>query len=121
MEIQNTPTLGIGLPSLAIIYPDDEEDIPNSYNLWSRAQSITQSVIEPHLIPTLKLNTPNRRLNHGYASAAQALQIKELFSKIQANPGALLANATIEIDENTNPYFTGSIIDKGTGKSLEFC
>ena len=71
-------------------------------------------------MPTLKRNTPNKKINHGYASSSQDLQIKELLSKIQANTESWLSNATIDIDENTNPYFSGSIIDNSTGKSLEF-
>ena len=31
-----------------------------------------------------------------------------------------LSNATIDIDENINPYFAGSIIDNDTGNFLEF-
>ena len=72
-------------------------------------------------MPALLLNIPNFKLNHGYATAAQALQIKELSSKIQASPESYLANATTDIDENNNPYFSGSIIGDNTGKSLEFC
>ena len=98
MDIQNTLTLGLDLPSPSIISQDYVEDTPDRYNLQSRAQSIAKSIIEPHLMPTLKLNTPNKKLNHGYASAYQALQIKELSSKIQANPEACLANAIIDID-----------------------
>ena len=49
-------------------------------------------------MPTLKLNTPNNKLNHGYVSAAQEIQIKELLSKIQANPEAWLSNSNIYID-----------------------
>ena len=120
MDIQNTPTLRLGLPSPDIIFQDDVEDTPNRYNLQSRSQSTAQSVIEPHLMPTLKMNTPNNKLNHGYVSSSQALQIKKLSSKIQANPEAWLANATIDIDENTNPYFSGSIINDNTEKSLGF-
>ena len=71
-------------------------------------------------MPTLKMNTSDNKLNHRYASSAQAPQIKELLSKIQASPESWLTNATIDIDENTNPYFAGSIIDDDTGKSLEF-
>ena len=97
-----------------------QTDIPNIYNLRSRAQEISHSFIEPNIIPNLQLNTPNLKLNHEYASAAQAHQLKELLSKIQANPEAWLANGTIDIDENNNPYFLGSIINYDTGKSLEF-
>ena len=50
-------------------------------------------------MPTPKLNNPNNKLNHVYASASQALQIKELSSKIQANTEAWLSNATIDIDK----------------------
>ena len=121
MEIQTTTTIWLILLSLAIISQYDLKDTPNRYNLRSRAQSIAKSVIEPHPMPTLKLNTPNKKLNHRYASAAQAHQIRGLLSKIQANPESWLTNATIDIDENTNPYFSGSIIDDDTGKSLEFC
>ena len=78
MEIQNTPTLVLGLPSRAIISQDDVEDTPNCYNMQSISQSITQSIIEPHIMPTLKLNTPNNKLNQKYSSSAQALQINEL-------------------------------------------
>ena len=78
MDIQNTPTLRLGLPSPDIIFQDDVEDTPNRYNMQSIAQSITQSIIEPHIMPTLKLNTPNNKLNQKYSSSAQALQIKEL-------------------------------------------
>ena len=38
MYIKNTPTLGIGLPSPAIISQDDVEDTQNCYSLRSRAQ-----------------------------------------------------------------------------------
>ena len=69
----------------------------------------------------LQLSTPNRKLNHGYSSAAQAPQLKELSSKIQASPEVWLSNATIDMNENTNPYFLGSIINDNTVKSLEFC
>ena len=69
----------------------------------------------------LKLNTLNNKLNHGYASASQELQVKELLSKIQANANAWLANTSIDIDSNTTPYFSGSIINDDTVKSLEFC
>ena len=105
MEIQNTPKLGLGLPSPALISQDTVRDTPNRHNMQSRAKSIAQSVIEHHIIPTLKLNTPNNKLNHGYASSVQTLKIKEISSKIQANPEVWLVNATIDIDENTNPYF----------------
>ena len=71
-------------------------------------------------MPTHKLSTPNNKLNHGYSSAAQALQIKELSSIIQANNEAFLSNATVAIDESTKPYFSGSIIDDDARKSLEF-
>ena len=121
MEIQNTPTLVLGLPSPTIISLDDEEYIPNFYNLKSRKEAIAQSVIETHLMPILRLNTPNNIPNHGYASADQELQIKELSSKIQANHEAWLTNSTIEIDDNTNSYFAGSIINDNARKPLEFC
>ena len=87
----------------------------------SISQSIAQSVIEPHLMLTLKLNNSNNKLSHVYSSVSRSLQIKELFSKIQANPEAWIANVTIAIDENNNPYFVGPIIYDDTGKYLECC
>ena len=55
---QNKPIFGLGLPSPVIISQDDEEDIPNRYNMQSRAQAITNSIIEPHLMPALQLKHP---------------------------------------------------------------
>ena len=95
MDIHNTPTLGLGLHSPDITSQDNVKETINCYNLRPRVQSISQSVIEPHPMPSLKLNTPNNKLNHVYASAAQALQIKEILSKIQANLEAWLANSVL--------------------------
>ena len=62
--------------------------------------------IDPSLIPSIKVQSPQGKYAQGYGAANHALQLWQLQAKMHANL--------------PKEGFAGAIIDDETGKSLEF-
>ena len=79
---------------------------PNSTHLRSRV-AIVNYDIDPSIIPSIKVKTPQRKYAQGSAAENHAFQLWQLQAKMHASLP----------DEG----FSRAIIDNETGKSLDFC
>ena len=79
---------------------------PKLTRLRSRV-AVVNSDINPSIIPSIKVESPQHKYAQGYAAANRLLHLGQLQATMHAN---LL-----------NEGFVGAIIDDETGKLLEFC
>ena len=102
-----------------------------SYHLPGRCRGHTKSIKSAinsainstmcHWTPyhdNLQTETLNNKLNHGYKSALQFLQIKKLSPKIQENSEAWLANARVVPALDGTVYLVDINITRGSSPDL---
>ena len=100
---QTLPNHGYPAPKFISQEEDDKPPQPR-YNLRKR-KNLINSIINPSIIPGIHINRQTQRSTHGLAASNQALQMCQLHSTMTTNYPEDFAN---------------SIIDKETGKYLEF-